>query len=121
MAVTKGDVSVADIEKYFAGVTADGAMAYAKIFEITHTPEALNHENLNALGQRVVFYAQHGQIGPIAIVAATDASYRKASVFAAAARINRPLMIFRELHDARRWIDGHKRDNHKGTGAVNAN
>jgi hypothetical protein len=108
VAVTKGDVSVADIEKYFAGVTADGAMAYAKIFEITHTPEALSAENLNALGQRVVFYAQHGQAGPVAIVAASDESYEKAGLFAAAARISRPLMIFRELHDARRWIDGQK-------------
>ncbi len=105
MAVTKGDVSASDIEKYFAGVTAEGAMAYAKIFEITHTPKALNDENLNVLGQRVVFYAQHGQIGPLAIVASSDASYQKASVFAAAARVGRPLMIFRELHEARRWID----------------
>ena len=108
VAVTKGDVSVADIEKYFAGVTADGAMAYAKIFEITHTPEALNDENLNTLGQRVVFYAQHGQVGPVAIVAASEESYQKASVFAAAAKVSRPLMIFRELHAARRWIDARK-------------
>lgn len=103
MAVTKGQVSVADIEKYFAGVTAGGAMAYAKIFEITHTPEALSDENLNMLGQRVVFYAQHGQVGPLAIVATSDASYAKAAVFAAAAKVSRPLMIFRELHEARRW------------------
>ena len=112
MAVTKGYVSVSDIEKYFAGVTADGAMAYAKIFEITHTPEALSDENLNVLGQRVAFYAQHGQVGPLAIVATSDASYEKAAVFAAAAKVSRPLMIFRELHDARRWaqrwIDMHK-------------
>ena len=118
MAITKGDVSVADIEKYFAGVTADGAMAYAKIFEITHTPEALSDENLNALGQRVIFYAQHGQIGPLAIVAATDASYHKASIFAAAARIDRPLMIFRELHDARRWIESHQSSHHKDAAAT---
>jgi hypothetical protein len=105
VAVTKGQVSVADIEKYFAGVTADGAMAYAKIFEITHTPEALSDENLSALGQRVVFYAQHGQVGPVAIVAASEESYQQASIFAAAAKVSRPLMIFRELHAARRWID----------------
>ncbi len=108
MAVTKGSVDVSDIEKYFAGVTADGAMAYAKIFEITHTPDALSDDNLNALGQRVVFYAQHGQVGPVAIVAASDASYEKAAVFAAAATVSRPLMIFRELHEARRWIDTHR-------------
>ena len=42
VAVTKDEVTVADIEQYFAGVTADGAMAYRKIFEITHTPMALS-------------------------------------------------------------------------------
>jgi hypothetical protein len=108
VAVTKGEVSSADIEKYFAGVTADGAMAYAKIFEITHTPQALSPENLRSLGQRVVFYAQHGQIGPLAIVAASDESYTQASIFAAAAKVDRPLRIFRELHDARQWIEAQK-------------
>ena len=108
VAVAKDQVTVADIEQYFAGVTADGAMAYAKIFEVTHTPGALSDENLNALGQRVVFYAQHGQVGPVAIVAASEESYQKASVFAAAAKVSRPLMIFRELHAARRWIDTRK-------------
>ena len=108
VAVTKGHVSVSDIEKYFAGVTADGAMSYAKIFEITHTPEALNDENLKTLGQRVIFYAEHGQVGPVAIVAATEESYAKATVFAEAARVSRPLMIFRELHAARRWVEAQK-------------
>jgi hypothetical protein len=106
VAVTKDPVTVSDIEKYFAGVTAGGAMGYAKIFEITHTPDALSNENLKALGQRVIFYAEHGQIGPVAIVAASDESYEKAAVFAAAAKVERPLMIFRELHVARHWLEG---------------
>jgi hypothetical protein len=105
VAVAKNEVTVADIEQYFAGVTADGGMAYRKIFEITHTPMALSEENLRTLGQRVVFYAQHGQIGPLAIVAASDASYAQAKVFADAATARRPLQIFRELHAARQWLD----------------
>jgi hypothetical protein len=105
IAVTKDEVSVQDIEQYFAGVTAEGAMAYRKIFEITHTPMALTDENLKALGQRIVYYAQHGQVGPVAIVAASDESYAQARTFADAAQVSRPLSIFRELHAARRWLD----------------
>jgi hypothetical protein len=105
VAVTKDQVTVSDIEQYFAGVTADGAMAYRKIFEITHTPMALSEDNLKALGQRVVFYAQHGQIGPVAIVAASDESFAQAQTFAAASTTRRPLQIFRELHAARQWLD----------------
>jgi hypothetical protein len=105
VAVAKDQVTVADIEQYFAGVTAEGAMAYRKIFEITHTPMALTEENLKALGQRVIFYAQHGQIGPVAIVAASDASYAQAQIFANSTAVRRPLQIFRELHAARQWLD----------------
>ena len=105
VAVAKDQVTVADIEQYFAGVTAEGGMSYRKIFEITHTPMALSEENLKVLGQRVMFYAQHGQIGPVAIVAASDESFAQAQTFAAAATTRRPLAIFRELHAARQWLD----------------
>jgi hypothetical protein len=105
VAVAKEPVTVADMEQYFAGVTADGGMAYAKIFEITHSPLAISEDNLKALGQRVMFYAQHGQIGPLAIVAASDESYAQAQIFANAATVKRPLQIFRELHAARQWLD----------------
>ena len=105
VAVTKDDVDSKDIEQYFAGVTAEDAMSYRKIFEITHTPLALNADNLKTLGQRVVYYAQNGQIGPVAIVAASDESYAQAQIFAQAANVRRPLQIFRELHAARRWLD----------------
>lgn len=105
VAVARDDVTVADIEQYFAGVTAEGGMSYRKIFEITQTPRALSDENLKALGARVMYYAQHGQIGPIAIVAASDESYEQAKTFAEAAMVNRPLSIFREIHEARRWFD----------------
>ena len=70
-----------------------------------HTPTALNDENLKTLGERVIFYAQHGQIGPVAIVAASDESFAQAKIFAAAAQVKRPLAIFRELHTAREWLD----------------
>jgi hypothetical protein len=105
VAVAKEPVTVSDIERYFADVTAEGAMGYRKIFEVTHTPEALSDENLRALGARVVLYAQHGQVGPLAIVAASDRGFEQARTFAAAATARRPLAIFRELHLARQWLD----------------
>ena len=105
VAVAKEQVTVSDIEQYFAGVTAEGGMSYRKIFEITHAPMAISEENLKALGQRVMFYAQHGQIGPVAIVAASDESYAQALIFASTATARRPLQIFRELHVARQWLD----------------
>jgi hypothetical protein len=104
IAIAKDEVKVEDIEKYFAGVTADGAMSYRKIFEIG-AAMAISDDMLKGLGQRVMLYAQHGQLGPIAIVAGSDASYVQAKVFASSAKASRPLQIFREMHAARRWLD----------------
>jgi len=105
IAIAKDDVKIENIEQYFAGVTTEGAMSYRKIFEIAVTPMSLSEQMLKSLGQRVILYAQHGQVGPVAIVAESDDSYAKAQVFASAANADRPLQIFRELHAARRWLD----------------
>lgn len=105
VAVAKDEVKVEDIEQYFTGVTAEGAMAYRKIFEIGATPMAMTEEGLKSLGQRVMLYAQHGQVGPVALVAGSDESFAQAQTFAAAANAKRPLQIFREMHAARRWLD----------------
>ncbi|MBN9090085.1 MAG: hypothetical protein J0J01_24510 [Reyranella sp.] len=105
IAVGKDDVKVQDIEQYFTAVTTEGAMAYRKIFEIGAEPIAVSDEDLKRLGQRVVLYAQHGQVGALALVAGSDASFAQAQIFATAAMAERPLQIFREMHAARRWLD----------------
>ena len=105
IAVAKDEVKVEDIEKYFAAVTTEGAMGYRKIFEIGATPMAVTDEGLRILGQRVVLYAQHGQVGPVALVAGSDESFDQAQIFASAATAGRPLRIFREIHEARRWLE----------------
>ncbi len=105
VAVAKDEVTVEDIEQYFAGVTTEGAMGYRKIFEIAATPLALSPRQLQALGERIVLYARHGQVGPLAIVAASAEGFAQAQLFAGAATAGRPLRIFRELHTARRWLD----------------
>jgi hypothetical protein len=106
VAVTRDEVTVEHIEQYFTAVTAEGAMAYRKIFEISATPMVLSDQNLQMLGQRVMLYARHGQLGPLALVASSEESYAQARAFAEAAKARRPLQIFRELHAARRWLDG---------------
>jgi len=105
IAVAKDEVKVEDIEQYFTGITVEGAMAYRKIFEIGATPMAMTEEGLKSLGQRVMLYAQHGKVGPVALVAGSDESFAQAQTFAAAANAKRPLQIFREMHAARRWLD----------------
>jgi len=105
LAVARSPVGAPEIESYLHAVALEGGMPYAKIFCITDVESALSTENIAALGDIVRRYALYGRIGPVAIVAPFDRGYRQARLFADLAQAERPLAIFRELHEARRWID----------------
>jgi hypothetical protein len=105
LAVARSPAGATDIESYLHSVALAGGMPYAKIFCIADVDSVLSEDNISALGEIVRHYALYGRIGPIAIVAPFDRGYRQARLFADAAKTDRPLAIFRELHEARRWID----------------
>lgn len=106
VAVARGDLGLADIEGYLDEIVALGALAYRKIFDMTHATPKLDDDALMALGARIRAYRALGEMGPLAIVATTQASYEQAHIFAALAEADRPIQIFRDLHEARRWLDG---------------
>ena len=103
MAVAKGHVSPRDIEDYFHGVGLEGGISYAKMF-LLDSASMLSDENIRTLGRIIERYALTDRIGPVAIVATTDEAFRQAEVFAAAARAERPLGLFRQQHEAARWL-----------------
>jgi len=104
LAVAKGKIEAADIERYLHAVSKDCAMSYAKIFNLSESTSLPAASSVRALGGIVSRYAQDGPVGPVAIVAPSDESFRRAQIFARAASAKRPLKIFRELHEASRWI-----------------
>jgi hypothetical protein len=106
IAVAKGELRLHDIEDYLDGVITADALAYRKIFDTTGAAINLSEDDMMALGARIRAYIAMGPIGPLAIVATTDKSYRHARMFAALAVADRPIKIFRELHVARQWLDG---------------
>ena len=105
VAVARGDLGLADIEGYLDEVVASDTLAYRKIFDMTHATPKMDDDALMALGARIRAYRALGKMGPLAIVATTQASYEQAHIFAALAEADRPLQIFRDLHEARRWLD----------------
>ena len=106
VAVARGDLGLADIEEYLDDVVGQDTLAYRKIFDMTHATPRLDDDALMALGARIRAYRALGEIGPLAIVATTQESYEQAHIFAALAEANRPIQIFHDLHEARRWLDG---------------
>lgn len=82
-------------------------MPYRKIFDMTNAEIGPGwHAAMAGLGVRIAAYAAAERLGPLAIVARTEESYRAAQAYAAKAIAERPMTIFRELHDARAWLDG---------------
>ena len=93
IALAKGCVDPEEIDRYVAALTREAALGYRKIFDITHAPQSLTAHTIAGLG-------------PLAIVAASDESYREARQLAAGAIARQPITLFREMHAARRWLDG---------------
>lgn len=107
IAVARDELRRQDVEDYLDGITAAGALPYRKIFDTTHAEMLLDDADMTALAHRIRAYLEVDRLGPLAIVAVTERAYRQARLFEVLAAGDRPVRIFRELHLARQWLDGH--------------
>jgi hypothetical protein len=105
VAVCKDTLTRKDIEGYLDAIVLADVMAYRKIFDMTRATPSLSDADMMELGARIRAYATTGEMGPLAIVAATPESFDRAHLFAALSEARRPIKIFAELHDARQWLD----------------
>ena len=105
IAVAKGEVRAEEVETYLENVFAQGGAPYRKMFDISQTETAFDESVLKGFAAWVRRRAADGPIGPVAIVATGDEGFRQAGVFAEAATVDRPIRIFREQHEARRWLN----------------
>jgi hypothetical protein len=105
IAVAKGTLQAGEVVDFLARLDADGARPYAKMFDITPLASRFDDDSVRALAVVVRDREQSSEVGPLAVVASSDDTYRQATLFAEAAHLARPIKVFRELHEARRWLD----------------
>src|SRR5215831_18062052 len=105
IAIAKGEVQAQEIERYLEDIFAQGGGPYRKLFDVSQTETAFDETVLKGFATWVRQRGTEGPIGPIAIVASSAQSFRQAGVFAEAATVDRPIKIFREQHEARRWLN----------------
>jgi hypothetical protein len=105
LAVAKGEVAADEFSGYVAAIEAGQAAGYRKVFDISGLSGGLDDALLESIGRTVRDQARKHPIGPMAIVAASDDSYLQALAYVQHVAADRPLRIFRELHEARRWLD----------------
>src|SRR5437899_10090348 len=105
IAIAKGEVEPQEVDKYLADIFPQGRAPYRNMFDVSQTQTAFDDSVLKGFAETVRRHAAAGPVGPIAIVAANNETFRQAAVFAEAATVDRPIKIFREQHDARRWLN----------------
>jgi len=104
IAVAKGEVAPHEFGTYIAAMQSVGS--YRKMFVLSGMSAVFDTALVKSVGRAVRDHAARETLGPFAIVADTAAAYSSAVAYADMAQgIDRPIRIFRELHEARRWLD----------------
>lgn len=104
---TDGEVTLADLEGYFAAIVKARALSYSKIFDATRGTSALTRDDIDAFRARMAAFVQRGRgrIGPFAVVAGAERSNRLADICRTVADADRPMKIFNDVHAARAWLE----------------
>ena len=91
----------------YDGVAWASHASAARVYDLPiPTIADANKAALISLGKRVSAYGRSAELGPLAIVARSDAGHEAAQIYVASAVAARAIRIFRELHAARAWLDG---------------
>lgn len=100
-----GDVTRADFEAYVQAVVAEGALGYRKLYDGSHSDTSMTPDDLLALGAAVRDYHRAGPMGPLAFVIPPDKMEFVTRFVGALAAADRPMRVFFDLDQARRWLD----------------
>ncbi len=104
IAVARDDVAPHEFGAYIEAMQPVGG--YRKMFVVSGISTVFDTALMQSVGRAVRDHAAREAIGPIAIVADNEAAYASAVVYADTVRdLTRPIHLFREQHDARRWLD----------------
>ena len=104
IAVARDEVAPHEFGAYLEAMQPVGG--YRKLFVVSGMSTVFDTALMQSVGRAVRDHAAREPIGPIAIVADNAAAQASAMVYAdSVSGLERPIRIFREQHEARRWLD----------------
>lgn len=115
IAVAKGQLRPRAMLDFLAAIDEAGARPYGKLVFVEQFITSFSEEGVTGLANLVRQREQESITGPIALVTADDATYEQACRFADVAALVRPIKVFREWHEGRRWIDAFPADRAKAS------
>jgi len=107
--VADGDVTMADAMRFFDAVEGANALAYSKLLDGTRGQAAMTPDDVLSIIVRVRSLHALGTMGALAVVATAEQAQRIARLLGAAAVADRPMKVFDDLRQARRWLEAQPR------------
>ena len=105
LAIAKDKLLASDLAGYLFDIDREKAGGYRKLFDISGVTSLLSDERIGTFAEIIRERELSAPGGPIALVARDPVLARKARLFAGKAQGHRPIRVFAEQHDARRWLD----------------
>jgi hypothetical protein len=105
VATAEGFVLPEEMLALLAQIDARGARPWRKIFDVTELKSMFPDERVLDLAKLIRFRNAETTIGPIAIVATDATILRQAALFVGSGAIDKPIRVFRALHEAHSWMD----------------
>jgi len=104
IAVARGEITLEEFGGFVRELAQSGAMHYRKIFDVSDAKSStVRQDELLAADQRLRAVTPKGPRGPLAVVA-DPKRMEVAHTFKALAADDRPVEIFRSIHEARKWL-----------------
>lgn len=103
VAVARGDITLEDLALLVKELIDSGTLPYRKIIDITSATSAISREELEGIAERLRSAPVQRPRGPLAIVADGNRG-ELGRLFMSLTSEERPVQVFRSIHDARRWL-----------------
>jgi hypothetical protein len=105
IAVAKGELDPQDMMEFVTRIDAANARPYAKMVDVTGVTSVFSAEKIHRFARLIRRREDESEVGPIGVVAGSPDVHRQAVLFAKQAQRYRPIKVFHEQHDARKWLD----------------
>ncbi len=102
--VAEGEVTRADADAFLDVLESGGLVSYRKLFDGMAGESAMTPEDLMAIGVRIRTGHQGGSVGALAVALTSEKAQLVSRVLGIMASAKRPMRLFDNVEDARRWI-----------------
>ncbi len=104
VAIIRGTLTAEEVMQALRDFVASGAFTYKKLIDMSHMNAPVDDEGLQSIA--AMLRAETGtNRGPLAFVTGLESAAEKAEKFARLTQADRPVRVFRSLHEARNWLN----------------